>query len=400
MLLFDGLGGANDRLLPALRGLYTIPANATYFHAAFRVLDEVAAYLEPADRVRLCPDGTTLRQWLTSTTAPPDGIPHDSVTAGLCIHVYQACQLQPIRRHPDDAVAALGHSIGLLAAVVAGLGVRRTDDYLEVTAACLRLAAVTLVRGRQYAGGPAPAPEAVDRYRTRVRRSAAPGPMAALTGLRRDELDDLLAESDGTDGPITVSLANAALAHVLSGPTVELLDFYFRHEARFAQAGVTWTFLNNTIPFHSPRLLPAVHRIAGDRDFIGPLPGGDRLRLPVYATDAPRDLRGAPDLVDEFCQQVLLRPVEWEHVTRHAVTDSAIDRIVDHGPGAGARRFTKECLRDHPRRVAFESARQFSTPPGSGGQRAMSALSGPGRATPGNGIGAVRPVPGDHRAGG
>lgn len=397
MLLFDGLGGANDGLLPALRALYTIPANATYFHATFRVLDEVAAYLEPADRVRLCPDGTTLRQWLTSTSAPPGGLPRDSVTAGLCIHVYQACQLQPVRRHPDDAVAALGHSIGLLAAVLAGLGVRRTDEYLEVAAVCLRLAAITLVRGQQHAGGPTPDREAVDRYRTRVRRSAPPGPMAALTGLRREELDELLT---GADGTITVSLANAARAHVLSGPTVELLDFHLRHEATFARTGATWTFLNNTIPFHSPLLLPAVRRIAGDRDFVGHLPGGDRLRLPVYATDAPRDLRGAPDLVDEFCQQVLSRPVEWEHVTRHAVTDSAIDRIVDHGPGAGARRFTKECLRDHPRRVAFESAQQFSTPPVSGGQRAMSALSGPGRTTPGNGIGAVRPVPGDHRAGG
>ncbi len=60
---------------------------------------------QPTGSDWLCPDGTTLRQWLTSTTAPPDGIPHDSVTAGLCIHVYQACQLQPIRRHPDDAVA-------------------------------------------------------------------------------------------------------------------------------------------------------------------------------------------------------------------------------------------------------------------------------------------------------
>ncbi|MEU1887505.1 hypothetical protein [Micromonospora sp. WMMD987] len=398
MLLFDGLGGANDGLLPALRGLYTIPANATYFSAAFRVLDEAAAYLEPVDRVRLCPDGTTLRQWLTAATAPPDGIPRGSVTAGLCIHLYQACQLQPIRRRPDDAVAALGHSIGLLAAVLAGLGVRRTDDYLEVTAACLRLAAVTLVRGQQYAEGPTPDRDAVDRFRARVRRSAAPGPMAALTGLRREEIDELLTESDGTT--VTVSLTNAARAHVLSGPTVELLDFYFRHETRFARTGATWAFLNNTIPFHSPRLLPAVRGIAGDRDFVGHLPGGDRLRLPVYATDAPRDLRDAPDLVDEFCQQVLSRPVEWEHVTRHAVTDSAIDRIVDHGPGAGARRFTKECLRDHPRRVVFESAQQFSTPPGSGGQRAMSALSGPGRATPGNGIGPVRPVPGDHRAGG
>ncbi len=171
--------------------------------------------------------------------------------------------------------------------------------------------------------------------------------MAALTGLRRDELDDLLAESDGTDGPITVSLANAALAHVLSGPTVELLDFYFRHEARFAQAGVTWTFLNNTIPFHSPRLLPAVHRIAGDRDFIGPArrrpaaPAGVRHRRPPRSARRTRPGGRVLPAGAVAPGRMGTRDPARRHRLRHRPNSRP-------RPRAGARRFTKECLRDQP----------------------------------------------------
>jgi malonyl CoA-acyl carrier protein transacylase len=188
---------------------------------------------------------------------------------------------------------------------------------------------------------------------------------------------------------------------VLSGPTAELLEFYFTHQAVFHGAGVTWAFLNSTIPFHSPHLAPVVRRFdAADRRFVGQVPGGDRLRFPVYATDGPRNMQESPDLMDEFLQQVLLRPIEWELVTRHAVADAAIDRILDCGPGAAARRFTRECLGAAARRLRFEPISESVASRELGGQHGLSALSGSGRTTPGNGRGSLRTIPGGHRAGG
>ncbi|KXK61591.1 hypothetical protein AWW66_12665 [Micromonospora rosaria] len=398
MLLFDGLGGATGNLLPALRGLRAGPENAAFFDTVFRALDEVADHLDPAERDRFGPAGLALRRWLDPGSPTPAGLPPNSVAEGICLHVHQACLLQPTRPADPGTVAALGHSVGLLAALLAGFRLRRPDEFLATAAACLRLVAVTLIRGQQAADGPPPTAEALAGYQSQ--RGAPPGPMAALTGLTDPELRALLTGHQGAGGPLVVGLANAARAHVLSGPTAALLDFHRAHADGFARTGVTWVFLHNTIPFHSPALAPAARRVTRDRALIGELPGGDRLRLPVYATDAPRDLREAPDLVTEFLDQVLVRPIGWEAVIRYAVTDSAADRILDHGPGAAARRYAKECLRDHSRRIRFESVPQFSAAGVRGGQRAMSALSGPGRTTQGNGSGPVRAVPGNHRPGG
>ncbi|TDB82038.1 ACP S-malonyltransferase [Micromonospora sp. KC721] len=400
LLLFDGLGGTNDNLLRALRGLYSGPENAAFFQVVFDTIDEVVTHLDRSAVTEPSADGFAVRQWLDPGTATPDGVLGNSVAAGLCVYVYQTCHLQPARYGGDDVVASLGHSIGLLAAIVAGLRLRRMDEFLDIVASGLRLVAVSLARAQQVSGVPDIDPDLLGRYNARVRRGAGPGPMAALSGLPRDRLRDLVADFNAAGPALSVGLANSPSAHVLSGPTADLLGFYLRHETTFDRPGVTWTFLTNTVPFHSPHLAPAAHQVDDDRPFIGWLPGGDQLRLPVYATDRPRNLQESPDLVDEFLQQVLLRPIEWGLVTRHAVTDAAIGRIVDCGPGAAARRFTKECLSDGDRQVRFESVHQFFAPRALGGQHAMSALSGAGRTAQGNGSGAVQRVSGQHRPGG
>jgi malonyl CoA-acyl carrier protein transacylase len=380
LLLFDGLGGTNDNLLPALRRLYAIPENAAYFQAVFEAADQVMAYLDPPTRAQILPDGLPLRHWFGPAAGPAEELLRNSVSAGLCVLVLQACHLQPARHRPDEVAGSLGHSIGLLAAMIAGLRLRRMDEFLAVVSGCLRLLTVTLVRGHQLAGASAPGADVVDRYRASVRRGAPPGPMASLSGLPRDQLREAVDAFNAGGGSLSVSLANSPDAHVLSGRVGELLQFYFDHEARFDQTGVTWTFLTTTIPFHSPHLDSAVHLVGADRRFIGDLPSGDMLRLPVYATDGPRNLQGAPDLAAEFLAQVLVRPIEWEAVTRHAVDDAAVDLIVDYGPGSAARRFARECLRGGTRRLAFEPFKQFFAAQATGGQHAVSALSRSGRA--------------------
>ncbi|WFE30890.1 hypothetical protein [Micromonospora sp. WMMD975] len=385
LLLFDGLGGTNDNLLPALRSLFAIPENAAYCQAVRETLDQVAAYLDPPTPAPSGPADLPLRQWLAPATGAPDEVLRNSVSAGLCVHILQVCHLQPARHRAEGVVGSLGHSIGLLAAMIAGMRLRRMDEFLDVASVCLRLLALTLVRGHQLTTAATPDADAVDRYLAKGRRGAPPGPMAALSGLPRDGLRGLVEAFNTGGGSLSVSLANSPDTYVLSGPAGELLDLYFDHEALFERTGVSWAFLTTTIPFHSAHLAPAAERVGGDLHFIGDLPGGERLRLPVYATDGPRNLQGSSDLVEEFLTQVLLRPIEWELVTRHAIDDAAVDRIVDCGPGPAARRFTRECLRGSAQRLVFEPIQQFSAAQATGGQHAVSALSRPGRAAQRNG---------------
>jgi malonyl CoA-acyl carrier protein transacylase len=285
----------------------------------------------------------------------------NSIVAGVCVHVYQVCHLQPPSPGAAEVVAALGHSIGLQAAVVAGAGSRRRDDFLALASNSLKLVAVSLVRGQQLTSENGVSEELASRYRTRAGRGLEPGPMAALSGMPRQDLHDAVRRyNQGGRRPVALGLVNSPSAQVLTGRTADLLDFYFANETHFAESRVTWSFLSNTIPFHSSELAPAARRVRDDLDFIGPLPGPDQLRVPVYATDAPRNLQNATDLVDEFLNQVLVRPIEWEIASSHAVDDAGVERVVDFGPGSGARRFTRECLRATGRSPVFESVQQFS----------------------------------------
>ncbi|GAA3464016.1 hypothetical protein GCM10018963_60290 [Saccharothrix longispora] len=342
LLLFDGLGGNNDTLTTTLRTLRARPENTAFFAAVGQALDAAAEYLGPI----ALPGGLPLEKWLDGVEPPA----LDSTAAGVCVHVHQLCHLQPTAWGPGDGVvAALGHSIGLQAAVVAGLRPARLDEFLALVTASVKLVLVSLVRAHQIAPDPAPGPDhAAHQADGRGSRGAAPGPMASVTGLAHDELRDLL-----TGTPVTLGLVNAPTTHVLGGPTAALLALR-RHPA-FDRPGVNWAFLPNTIPFHTPALEPVVDRVRADADFTGPWPTPDRLAVPVYATDGPRNLQHTDDLVDEYLRQVFVHPIDWPRAVNHAVADAGATRVLDCGPGAGARRFTRESLHA---RVRFEPVRQ------------------------------------------
>lgn len=276
------------------------------------------------------------------------------------MHAYQVCHLQPTGRSMDGTVvAALGHSIGLQAAVVAGMRLRRMDEFLALAAGSLKLVALSLFRGHEVTAGTAASAALVTRYLARRDPGRTPGPMASLTGMPRRELQSAVHRyNDGGGRSVALGLVNSPTVAVLSGSTADLLDFYFDHEPALARSRATWAFLPNTIPFHSARLEPAARRVRDDLAFLGPVPRADRLRIPVYATDGPRNLQDSTDLVDEFLGQVLVRPVEWEAAAGHAIGDAGIERVVDYGPGPAARRFTRECLGGT--RLRFESVQQFN----------------------------------------
>ncbi|AHH97389.1 hypothetical protein GCM10010174_73360 [Kutzneria viridogrisea] len=359
LLLFDGLGGSNDTVVAALRTLYARPENHAYFERVFAVVDEVLTYIGTEARNALLPAGLAMKRWLEPSADSPPGPLDNSIVAGVCVHAYQVCHLQPTGNSADGAVAALGHSIGLQAAVVAGMRLRRMDEFLALAASSLKLVAVSLVRAQQLAAGNGADPDLVRRYLALGRRNRPPSPMASLSGMSRHELHGAVHRYNQDGGrTLSLGLVNSPTTQVLSGSTEDLLGFYFANESRFVQSQASWAFLPGTIPFHSAQLAPAAQRVREDLGFIGPLPRADQLELPVYATDGPRNLQRATDLVDEFLNQVLVRPIEWELAAGHAVSDARVERVVDCGPGPGARRFTRECLGAGAQAVRFESVHQ------------------------------------------
>jgi malonyl CoA-acyl carrier protein transacylase len=322
-------------------------------------LEQALEYAGPELPAPYLPTGLPLKQWLESTDDLSENLRSESIVTGILLHAYQTGLVQPNECTGDPSVvAALGHSIGLQAALIAGLRIRRLDEFLAVAAGSLKLVVLSLLRARHASAVDQPDPS---RYLATAGKPRTPSPMASVTGLPRTELQGIVDEYnlDAARRPVSIGLANTPTAQVLSGTSADLLDLYFA--AFDGNQAAQWAFLPNSIPFHSSLLTDAIQQVRDqDLAFIGPLPHPDDLVLPVYATDRPRNLQDSADLADEYLEQVFVRPIDWELTAGHAISDAKAELVVDCGPGAAARRFTRECLRAEARTLRFESVQQFS----------------------------------------
>jgi malonyl CoA-acyl carrier protein transacylase len=328
LYLFSGMAGAQGPPLAALRALYARPENAPYFitaaEAVARVLDHVGA---DAYRREL-PGGIPLTAWLRGATPDAGALEH-SIVDGLCAHLYQLCLLQPaigrVAASRPAPVAAIGHSMGLLGATIAALGVITRRQYTAICHDFIVMTTLTLIRCHQLAR----------------RQAGQAAPMAAVLGMSAEELRELL-----TGTPVHLALTNSRRSHVLAGDPASLADFRARHARRLAPPGVRWAYLRSTAPFHTPLLAPAVRAALEDRHLMAHSYTGDQLIMPVYVADAPVNLQHRGDLVPDVLGYAVSRPLDWPGTVRAAIEDCRPDQVVDLGPGPSARLFTRETLRD------------------------------------------------------
>lgn len=128
LLLFDGLGASCAELITQLRTLYARPENRAYFTVVCAAVETALDHVGSTGQQEQLPAGLPLRAWLHAPVAPA-AVPADSISAGVCTHALQLCGLQPTGLLATTArrevVGALGLSLGLQAAIVAALDVRR-----------------------------------------------------------------------------------------------------------------------------------------------------------------------------------------------------------------------------------------------------------------------------------
>jgi malonyl CoA-acyl carrier protein transacylase len=349
VFLFGGLGGREGPPLVELRELYGRPENVAYFAAAFSAVHDGLELLGRAAYERHLPAGLPLRDWLGGAAAPGSGHLASSIVDGVCTHIYQLCLLQPRTGRP--AVAALGHSLGMYAAVVAAMGLTDRRAFIRACRASITMLVLTLVRAHEVAGDHRIDPEHAREYLTRARATTPPGPMAGISGLGLAEVRAMVDAHNRRAGAgvIEVGLVNGSRSHVLTGRPAALVELWLANEERLSRPGARWFFLSTTAPFHSSLLEPAVRRLATDGLAIGRLAGGD-LRMPVYGTQPVPNLQRSTDLYLDLAWQSLCRPLDWLAVLARTVADHAPDAALYFGPGLSAQVFTRTYLRDagHP----------------------------------------------------
>ncbi|MFY1633284.1 hypothetical protein ACN27F_08370 [Solwaraspora sp. WMMB335] len=360
MYVFSGVADSGGTPLDRLRELAARPENTRFFRAVTAAVRDAFDHVgEHACRQAL-PGGLPLADWLRGTPAPPDALTHSLVQA-VCAHAYQLCLLQPGPRPPDseaigEPVAAVGHSMGVQAAIAAGRRGLDRRAFIAFSQVSIGLATVIMLRCHEVSEARGARQRLAEAYAARAGTEAsAPTPMAGLTAISEADLRRCVAEYQGDEGPVEVAIVNSERSHVLAGTPDALVDFWLAHADRFDRDRVRWAFLASTAPFHSSLLAPAVALIHRDGRAIGYQVHGVDLSVPVYVADAPHNLQQRADLLQDFLEQAICRPVDWRTTVTTAVAAARPDRVVDFGPGNAARLFTRESLRGRGYPLRFQA---------------------------------------------
>lgn len=193
-----------------------------------------------------------------------------------------------------------------------------------------------------------------------------PTPMLAVLGLPVELVAQLL-ERAALSNKVQLSLVNGNTAVVLSGEPATLavleqklnqqqlqdmntprsaVPFYKRRPV------VTTRFLRVTAPFHFSRMDRAEKLIMADVARIGLRISGDRLAIPVYATDGhARDIAqtcGSSDIMPTLVSMQATRTVQWPAAVANASARNSVTHVLDFGPGGarGSARLTRMVLAD------------------------------------------------------
>ncbi|WP_432840298.1 hypothetical protein [Dactylosporangium sp. CA-092794] len=359
MYVFSGVGDTGAKPLDRLRELAARPENARFFRAVTAAVRDAFDHVGERAWRRDLPGGLPLADWLRGGPAPPPALEH-SLVQGVCAHVYQLCLLQPgPGTEPDgEPVAAVGHSMGVQAAIAAGHRGLDRRGFVAFSRISAGLATMILLRCHEVFQPRGAGRRLAAAYAARAGAAATPpAAMAAITGIAEADLRGRLAAHPGDEGPAEVAIVNAERSHVLAGTPDALAGFWLANAERFAADRVRWAFLASTAPFHSSLLAPAAALIRADRAAIGYEVRGAALSVPVYVAEAPHNLQERGDLWLDFLEQAVCRPVDWRATVTTAAEATRPDRVVDFGPGAAARLFTRESLRAAGYRLRFQAVR-------------------------------------------
>jgi [acyl-carrier-protein] S-malonyltransferase len=163
-----------------------------------------------------------------------------------------------------------------------------------------------------------------------------PGGMAAVVGLDRETLDQIIEEA-GAHGLIVIANTNTAEQMVISGELAALDQAVELARARGAKAVVP---LRISIASHSPLMQHAAMQLA---EVIAALQLRDPV-TPVVANIQGRILTTADDIRQHLASQLTL-PVEWTNSVREMI-ESGVETFVEIGPGQVLSRLIRRISRD------------------------------------------------------
>lgn len=185
--------------------------------------------------------------------------------------------------------------------------------------------------------------------------------MAAVSGLSSGELQiavGLLNEHLPELTPVTISLSNTRLRHVLSGTPESLerlrqgLEQRATKEAKRKKEGrwggkplsFVWEYLQVTVAFHSPFMQQGLEQMRERVALMGFKIPTSALQLDVISPDSGVNYKDSEDPLELVMKDQFIHPVLWQSTIQH-IAKSGVDIVLDCGPGDGVARLSYSVLK-------------------------------------------------------
>ena len=296
--------------------------------------------------------GVDVLEWLKGDDKMPSedyliSAPISMPLIGLTQLTQYAVLLKSMNLAPEDLRSisknSTGHSQGVLAAVVVSAS-GTWEEFMSNCKTCIRMLFWMGLRSQQK--NPIVTTDPKILQDSNQSSEGIPQPMLAITSLPHTAATRVINDTNqylDDDKKIFISLVNGTHQVVASGPNRSLygLNVALRKMKGAASADqsrvpfskrktpFTTTYLNSTVPFHSPYLSAVPSVVAGDFERLNLEFKPTDLKIPVLSTADGSDLRSNDNLTAVLTQQILSIPVDWPAVSKSMKSSHAID----FGPG-------------------------------------------------------------------
>ena len=229
---------------------------------------------------------------------------------------------------------SIGHSIGLLSAVMSALRYKDEGDFLYWFKKSILFTLSTLCNAKLEI-------EKLSPY-----RENSSTPMLSISNISFFQLKKILKKCNTEFCTnIELSLKNTNNNFVLSGINSDLSVLYKYLMENHDSYNYVLSFLDCNIPFHSSLLTPAIKKIVYENSFVGFNIKKTNFKLPVIFTNNGENIQNCESPYENILRSLLTDCVDWQKVIL-SITQKNFCKINDFGPSLPVNMFTKKILND------------------------------------------------------
>lgn len=345
---FLQFGGQGSPWLRELTKLYQEPSLSEFFRITFETIAKEVARANNKDFFDL---GFDLKSWLEDgETAPPEEYLCRATISVPTIFAAQIANYLLLlnkgyshSRLMSLTAGASGHSQGVIAAVLVGLGLEG-EEFLKAYAKFMSMEFWMGYRGQESYPNFHISQDTIDK--NLANGDKEPAPMVAVVGYTREELEERVdrfnAENKLTEKTaVYISLYNTPDSMILSTAPESLLAFRTHYKADMDEKKIKFVYLKTTAPFHCPFMNSCWQNYKElDVDYLAfPYKGSD-LKIPVYNINDGSNLQNVENIEEKMFKLVLVEPLHWDKAVRVLWTDPNISTILDFGPSIVSQKLT------------------------------------------------------------